>query len=67
MINGLPPLPKGSPIDVSFAMDELGNLRVHAVELSTRKDVHIELQIGGMDERQVEEARSAIGKYTVSA
>ena len=48
-------------------MDELGNLRVHAVELSTRKDVHIELQIGGLDPRQVEEARSAIGKYTVSA
>jgi molecular chaperone DnaK len=67
MISELPPLAKGSPIDVSFAMDELGNLRVHAVELSTSKDVHIELQIGGLDPRQVEEARSAIGKYTVSA
>jgi hypothetical protein len=47
-------------------MDELGTLRVHAVERSTRRDLHIELQIGGLDETEVAEARNAVARYTLS-
>lgn len=60
-----PPLPASSPIDVTFDMDEMGTLRVHAVEPSTGNDVHIELQIRGLDEEQVEAARNAVSRYTV--
>lgn len=65
VITGLPPLPKGSPIDVTFAMDELGTLRVHAVELSTGKDLRIELVIAGLNEDEVKAARDAVALYAV--
>jgi molecular chaperone DnaK (HSP70) len=65
LISDLPPLPKGSPLTVTFNMDETGGLRVHAVELSTRKNVDIELVIG-LGETEVEEARQAVARYTVS-
>jgi molecular chaperone DnaK len=66
LISQLPPLPARSPVDVTFIMDELGTLRVHAVERSTRRDLHIELQIGGLDETEVAEARNAVARYTLS-
>jgi molecular chaperone DnaK (HSP70) len=66
LINGLPPLPRNSPIDVTFTMNETGVLRVHAVELKTGKDLHIELQIQGLTEEQVEKARNAVARYTLS-
>jgi len=65
LITGLPPLKKGSPIDVTFAMNETGLLRVEAVELVTGKKLQIELQIQGMTEAQVSEARSALANYAV--
>lgn len=66
IITGLPPLPKGSPLDVTFTMDEVGTLRVHAEELSTGKDLHIELVIAGLDEDGVSAARDAVALYAVS-
>ncbi|CAI7980294.1 Molecular chaperone Hsp70 [Frankia sp. Hr75.2] len=66
LISGLPPLPRNSPIDVTFTMNETGVLRVHAVELKTGKDLHIELQIQGLTEEQVEKARNAVARYTLS-
>jgi molecular chaperone DnaK (HSP70) len=66
LISGLPPLPQGSPIDVTFTMNETGVLHVHAVELKTGKDLHIELQIQGLSEEQVEQARNAVSRYTLS-
>jgi molecular chaperone DnaK len=67
-ISGLPRLPKGSPIDVTFEMELDGLLRVHAVELKTNKDLHIELQIkGGLSDEQVDEFRTAVARYSVSA
>jgi molecular chaperone DnaK len=67
VISGLPPLPKGSPVETTFDMDEMGTLRVHAVEASTRKEVRIELKIGGMDSSQAERARDLIAAARVSA
>lgn len=64
-ISGLPPLPEDSPLDVTFAMDELGTLRVHAVELSTGKDLHLEIRIRGLSKTNVDQARSAVARYDV--
>lgn len=66
VITGLPRLRKGSPIDISFAMDELGTLKVHAVELQTKKDLHIEVSIQGLSETQVSQAKEAVARYAVS-
>jgi molecular chaperone DnaK (HSP70) len=66
VITGLPRLRKGSPIDISFAMDELGTLKVHAVELQTKKDLHIEVSIQGLSESQVDQAKQAVARYAVS-
>ncbi|GHH57336.1 Hsp70 family protein [Lentzea cavernae] len=65
LISGLPPLPKGSPLDVTFRMEHNGTLRVHAVELSTRKDLTIELMIDGLSGDEVEQARDVVARYTV--
>jgi molecular chaperone DnaK (HSP70) len=66
LITGLPELPQGSPIDVTFTMDEKGLLRVEAVELTTGKELQIELQIQGLTETQVERSRNTVAGYAVS-
>jgi molecular chaperone DnaK len=66
LITGLPPLPQGSPIDVTFTMDEKGLLRVGAVEHTTGKQLQIELQIQGLTETQVERSRNTVAGYAVS-
>lgn len=65
-ISGLPSLPQDSPIDVTFRMDPSGLLQVHAVELSTGKDLDIELTIEGLTDDQVEQARDAVARYSVA-
>ncbi|GIF26528.1 molecular chaperone DnaK [Paractinoplanes tereljensis] len=60
----LPRLPKGSPIDITFAMDETGLLTVDAVELVTGQRERIEVQIGGLDDRQIDEAREAVARLS---
>lgn len=66
LISNLPPLPQGSPIDVDFAMDAHGLLRVQAVELTTGQRLRIELQIQGLTEEQVERSRAVVSGYAVS-
>jgi len=66
VITGLPALPKGSPIDVNFAMDEKGLLSVEAVELTTGKQLKIELQIQGLSPEQLERSRNTVAGYAVS-
>jgi molecular chaperone DnaK len=66
-IDGLPPLPVGSPVQVTFSMDEMGTLRVHAVEGRTRQELSMELAIAGLSTEQLDDARSAVAKYDVSA
>jgi molecular chaperone DnaK (HSP70) len=65
-ITGLPPLPGGSPLEVTFEMDEMGTLRVHAMEPTSHRDVHIELKIGGLDRGRVAEARKLVSRLRVS-
>ncbi|MFJ9785894.1 Hsp70 family protein [Amycolatopsis sp. NPDC101161] len=64
-IANLPPLPKGSPIDVTFNMAQNGTLRVHAVETTTGGDLDIELLIGGLNRDEVAQARDAVARYSV--
>lgn len=67
MISGLPPLPRRSPVDVTFRMSETGLLRVEAVELKTDKKTNLELQIQmGLSEDRVSEATSAVARYDVT-
>jgi molecular chaperone DnaK (HSP70) len=66
IITGLPPLPKQSPFDVTFKMNETGLLRVEAIELKTGKKLNIELQTEGLAEAKVDEARSVIARYATS-
>ncbi len=67
MITGLPPLPRRSPVDVTFRMSETGLLRVEAVELKTDKKTNLELQIQmGLSEDEVSEATSAVARYDVT-
>ncbi|WP_433384236.1 Hsp70 family protein [Actinoplanes sp. CA-142083] len=47
VIGGLPPLPLGSPVEVTFEMETGGLLRARAVELVTGADLHVELQFQG--------------------
>jgi molecular chaperone DnaK len=47
-------------------MNEMGLLRVEAVELKTGKKLNMELQIQGvMSEDQIGKARSAVARYAV--
>jgi molecular chaperone DnaK len=68
VITGLPPLPKQSPFDVTFKMNETGLLRVEAVEPKTGKKLNIELQTEGLAgaKVKVEEARSVVARYATS-
>jgi molecular chaperone DnaK len=66
-IDDLPPMPKNSPVEVTFAMDEMGLLRVHAMEQLTGKHLSMELAIAGLSDDELAQARSAVAKYTVGA
>jgi molecular chaperone DnaK len=66
LITGLPPLPRESPVDVTFRMNETGLLRVEAIELMTGKKLKMELQTEGLAEAKVDEARSTIARYATS-
>ena len=66
LIDGLPPLPAGSPLEITMAMDEMGTLTVKAIELKTKRDLEIVLTIGGLSDAEVEAARNAQTRITVS-
>lgn len=63
----LPPrLPARTPVEITFFMSETGKLSVHACEPGSGTDLTFDLQIGGLDEAGLDQARSSIGKYEVS-
>jgi molecular chaperone DnaK len=66
-ITDMPPLAQGSPIDVTFQMETNGTLRVHAVELSSGKDLNMEIRIAGLSAEDVDVAREAMSRYTVGS
>jgi molecular chaperone DnaK len=66
-LRSLAGLPAGSPIEVTFSMNETGLLTVHAVEPGSGKEVRFDLQIGGMDQAAVDEARAAVARHEVTS
>ena len=60
-------LPAGTPIEITFSMNETGLLTVHATEPGSRREVRFDLQIGGMNQAAVDEARAAVARHEVSS
>jgi molecular chaperone DnaK len=65
---GLPPgLPAGSPIHVTFRLEEDGTLKVTAVETTSRQELHLEAKLDGvMSAQEVEERKELMLKKSVS-
>jgi molecular chaperone DnaK len=66
LLKDLPPRPAGSPFLVVFHMTETGLLKVHAWEPESGSEVRFEIQIGRLDESQVQAATSRVSNYDVS-
>jgi hypothetical protein len=64
-ISGLPPLPKGSPVDIDMTVDDEGLLTVHAVERSTGEDLVIEVRISVLSKEDVDQAKQALSGLAV--
>lgn len=47
-------------------MTETGLLQVHAREERSEREVRFEIQIGGLDETEVQQATAAVARYEVS-
>jgi molecular chaperone DnaK len=67
VISDLPALPKGSPIDVTFTMNDTGVLKVEAEELRTGKKLKFDLRLRGLSGGQLQEAKDAVSGYDVTA
>jgi molecular chaperone DnaK (HSP70) len=64
LIDRLPPLAEGSPVDVTFKMDANGVLNVLAKEIRTGKAVTIDITIGDLDAQQVSAAQAAVARLS---
>ena len=60
-------LPAGSPIEITFSMTETGLLTVQATEPRSGREVRFDLQIGGMDQAAVDEARAAVARHEMTS
>lgn len=60
-------LPAGSPIEITFTMNETGLLTVQATEPSSGREVRFDLKIGGMDQAAVDEARATVARHQMSS
>jgi molecular chaperone DnaK len=62
----LPPRPAGAPFLVVFQMTETGLLTVHAWEESSKREIRFTLEIGNLNETQVQEATEVVARYEVN-
>jgi molecular chaperone DnaK (HSP70) len=60
-------LPAGSPIEITFTMNETGLLTVQATEPRSGRELRFDLQIGGMDEAAVDNARAAVARHEITS
>ncbi|MGB2567913.1 Hsp70 family protein [Micromonospora citrea] len=65
LISGLPPLPRQSPIHITMDVSSGGELKLHAVEPGSGKDLVIEVQVSVLSEEEVEQAREVVAGITV--
>jgi molecular chaperone DnaK len=66
-IDGLPPLPKGSPLHIVMTVDDEGLLALLATEPSTGKVLNINVKVSVLSNEQVEEATNVVSALTVSS
>jgi molecular chaperone DnaK len=67
MLKNLPPrLPARTPFEVTFFMSETGLMSVHARESQSGAEVRFDLQIGDLDQVDLERARRSVARYRVS-
>ncbi|MFJ9785892.1 Hsp70 family protein [Amycolatopsis sp. NPDC101161] len=64
VVSRLPPLRKGSPVDVTFKLDADGVLNVDVLEIKTRGTATVDIKIGDLTERQVARARDDVARLT---
>jgi molecular chaperone DnaK len=63
VLRNLPPRPAGTPFEVVFHMTETGLLSVHGREADSGQEVRFEIQVGGLDETEIQHAASAVAHY----
>ena len=66
MLRDLPARPAGAPFEVVFHMTETGLLTVHGWEAGSGREVRFEIQIGRLDDAQMQQATDAVARYEVS-
>ena len=66
VLSELPSRPAGTPFQVIFHMTETGLLKVHGREADSGREVRFEIQIGGLDEAEMQRATSAVARYEVN-
>jgi molecular chaperone DnaK len=66
-IGPLPPLRRGSPIEIKMEIDDEGQLDLTAVEPSTGEKIKIQVRVSILSEEEVEEAREVVAGITVRA
>ena len=66
LIEGIPPKPKGQPLDISMSIDEDGLLQLHAQERNTGKLLTISVTVG-MSPEDVAAAKQTGAKISVSS
>jgi molecular chaperone DnaK len=66
-ITQLPPdLPKGAPIEVTYAFDTSGRIRVRAEDKTSGKEASIEIdRPGGLDDQQIDAYTRLANEYTI--
>lgn len=65
-LEDLPPRPAGTPFLVTFHMSATGLLTVHAWEESSGQEVRFTIEIGNLNEAQVQEATEVVAGYEVN-
>ncbi|MER6990777.1 Hsp70 family protein [Saccharopolyspora hirsuta] len=65
-IDGLPPLPVGSPVNIRMTVDDEGLLELTATEPSTGKSLDIKVRVSVRSDEEVEEAARKVAGITVS-
>jgi molecular chaperone DnaK len=66
VLSELPARPAGAPFQVVFHLTETGLLKVRGHDADSGREVRFEIQIGGLDEAEMQRATSAVARYGVN-
>ncbi|MDA3646421.1 Hsp70 family protein [Saccharopolyspora indica] len=66
VIDGLPPMPAGSPVDIRMTVDDEGLLELTATEPSTGNSLDIKVRVSVRSDEEVRDAKRKIAGITVS-